>query len=73
MEGQCKAGQILRDLALELSLAGLQAATLGAANLGAAKELLLPLLQRLADTQPSKADCLMGFASMSNVQFGQMP
>lgn len=47
MEGQCKAGQMLAALGLDLSLAGLQAATAKAA-----KDLLLLMLKQLADTQP---------------------
>lgn len=47
VEGKCRAGQMLAALGLDISLAGLQAATATAA-----KDLLLLLLRQLADTQP---------------------
>ena len=46
-EGQCRAGQLLGALGLDISLPGLRAA-----SPAAAKQLLELLLQQLADAQP---------------------
>ena len=46
-EGQCRAGQLLAGLGLDISLPGIRAATPAAA-----KDLLTVLLAKLADTVP---------------------
>ena len=46
-EGQCRAGQLLAGLGLDISLPGIRAATPAAA-----KDLLMVLLSKLADTVP---------------------
>ena len=50
-EGQCKAGQLLGALELDISLPGLQAATPDTA-----KDLLMLLLRQLADAKPPLSD-----------------